>query len=380
VAGFLYSYKLNYAGLTKSKFLRKHCMALGLQYSLFPNLTVDFPSTRYQGSKAKLVDWIGEQIADLNFSTCLDAFGGTGAVAYKMKKAGKQATYNDLLRFNYYIGRALVENSEVRLSPEEVEWLLSRHEEMSYPNFVQNTFSGVYFTDIENVWIDQTLTNIRQFRNPYKFALAFFALCQACIIKRPYNLFHRKNLYVRFADVERSFGNKTTWDRPFGEWFRHFVNEANRAVFDNGFANRALNVDAFEISGDYDLVYIDTPYISKHGVGVDYRDFYHFLEGLTMYDEWGKHVDQQSKHRRLLPQESEWADKKTIYSAFERLFRKFADGYLVISYRSDGIPSESDLVALLKKYKRKVRVEHFGQYKYVLSTNAESKEILLIGT
>jgi len=355
-------------------------MALGLQYSLFPNLTVDFPSTRYQGSKAKLVDWIWEQIVDLHFTTCLDAFSGTGAVAYKLKKAGKQVTCNDLLRFNYYIGRALIENSEIRLSPEEVEWLLARQDGLDYPTFVQDTFSDIYFTDVENSWIDQTLTNIRQFRNPYKFALAFFALCQACIIKRPYNLFHRKNLYVRFADVERSFGNKTTWDRPFDEWFRHFVDEANHAVFDNGYVNRGLNVDVFEISGHYDLVYIDTPYISKHGVGVDYRDFYHFWEGLTIYDEWSKHVDPQSKHRRLLPQKSDWTDKKRIYSAVDRLFRKFADSHLVVSYRSDGIPSESDLIALLKKYKRHVRVEHYGQYKYVLSTNGESKEVLLIGT
>jgi hypothetical protein len=37
-------------------------------------------------------------------------------------------------------------------------------------------------------------------------------------------------------------------------------------------------------------------------------------------------------------------------------------------------------MSILGRYKTNVRVEHFGQYKYVLSTNAESKEILLIGT
>ena len=55
------------------------------QHSFFPELTAQFPSTRYQGSKVKLVDWIWEQIADLNFTTCLDAFGGTGSVAYRLK-------------------------------------------------------------------------------------------------------------------------------------------------------------------------------------------------------------------------------------------------------------------------------------------------------
>ena len=76
-------------------------IATAYQQALFPDLTAEFPSTRYQGSKAKLVDWIWEQIADLDFTTCLDAFGGTGAVAYRLKQAGKRVTYNDLLRFNY---------------------------------------------------------------------------------------------------------------------------------------------------------------------------------------------------------------------------------------------------------------------------------------
>lgn len=350
------------------------------QPSFFPELTAEFPSTRYQGSKAKLVNWIWAQIADLDFTTCLDAFGGTGAVAHRLKQAGKVVTYNDLLRFNYYIGMALVENSNARLSPEKVDWLLTRQPDVAYPSFVQDNFADIYFTDEENAWVDQTITNIRQLVEPYKFSLAFFALCQACIIKRPYNLFHRKNLYLRFADVERSFGNKTTWDRPFDEWFREFVAEVNGAVFDNGQQNRALNLNAVEVPGGYDLVYVDPPYVSGAGVGVDYYSFYHFLEGLTMYDEWGNHIDLRSKHRRLKPQPSDWTDKRRIHQAFDRLFDRYRHSILVVSYRSDGLPSEAELIALLKKYKRHVRVEHFGHYQYVLSTNSKSKEILLIGT
>ncbi len=350
------------------------------QHALFPDLVTEFPSTRYQGSKAKLVDWIWEQIADLDFTTCLDAFAGTGAVAYRLKQAGKQVTYNDLLRFNHDFGLALIENDLVQLSGDEIDWLLKRHAHIAYPTFVQDNFADIYFTDPENAWIDRTITNIRQLADPYKFALAFFALCQACIIKRPYNLFHRKNLYIRFAEVERSFGNKATWDRPFEEWFRILAGEANRAVFGNGFHNRALNLDAVDVPGEFDLVYVDPPYITQRGVAVDYRDFYHFLEGLTLYDEWEEHIDRRSKHHRLKPQPSEWTDKNRIAAAFDRLFKRYRNSIIVVSYRSDGIPAESDLVSVLKKYKQHVRIEHFGQYKYVLSTNSESGELLLIGT
>jgi adenine-specific DNA-methyltransferase len=349
------------------------------QQSLFPDMLARFPSTRYQGSKAKLASWIWEQIANLDFTTCLDAFGGTGAVAYRLKQAGKAVTYNDLLRFNHHFGLALIENKQVRLNPEELDCLLSAHDDLIYPCFVQDTFSDIYFTDQENAWIDRTITNIRQLTDPYKAAIAFFALCQACIIKRPYNLFHRKNLYIRFAEVERTFGNKTTWDTSFEEWFRVFAEEVNQAVFDNGQANRALNYDALSVAGDYDLVYIDPPYISSSGVGVDYFEFYHFLEGLTIYEDWEKHIDYRTKHRRLKRYPSAWSDKRRITFAFDRIFHRFQNSIVVVSYRNDGIPTGSELVTLLRKYKRHVRVEHYGQYKYVLSKNSESKELLLIG-
>ncbi len=354
--------------------------AAAYQYELFPDLTATFPSTRYQGSKAKLAEWIWEQIKELDFTSSLDAFGGTGSVAYQLKKVGKKVTYNDLLRFNYLIGKALIENNRVRLSEDEITWLLSNHPEITYPRFVEETFSGIYFTDEENIWIDQTITNIRHLSDPYKYALAFFALCQASLIKRPYNLFHRKNLYIRLAEVERSFGNKTTWGRPFDEWFRIFAREANQAVFDNGQTHSALNLNAAEIPGEYDLVYLDPPYMSKQGVAVDYLSFYHFLEGLALYDEWEGHIDWRSKHRRFKTQSSEWGDKNRIHLAFDRLFRRYQNSIIVVSYRSDGIPSEAELISLLKQYKRHVRAEHFGQYKYALSTNSGSEEILLIGT
>ncbi len=185
---------------------------------------------------------------------------------------------------------------------------------------------------------------------------------------------------MRFADVQRSFGNKTTWDKPFDELFIQFVNEANSAVFDNGRNNRALNLDALDISGQYDLVYIDTPYISNKGSSTDYLAFYHFLEGLTIYDQWEEYINYNTKHKRMKRQNSAWTDKDQISTAFDKLFKRFKDSILVVSYRSDGIPSEAELINVLQKYKKSVRVEHYGQYQYALSTNSKSKEILLIGT
>lgn len=347
------------------------------QMTLFDDVPT-FPATRYQGSKRKIVDWIWENIKDIQFNTALDAFGGTGCVAYRLKQEKKQVTYNDLLKFNWLFALALIENDYVRLTPEDVDFLVTEHKDIKYPSFIYDTFKDIYFTDDENQWIDVVVTNIRKLENLYKRALAYFALFQACIIKRPFNLFHRKNLYLRFSDVERNFGNKTTWDTPFETHFRKFVAEVNQAVFSSDLENKAVNLDALDVEGNFDLVYIDTPYISKKGVGVDYFGFYHFLEGLANYSEWGKMIDYRTKHRKLRGDKNSWVDKNRIHSAFEKLIERFSNSILVISYRSDGIPSTEELLNILKKYKSNVEKLKRKSYKYVLSNN-QSNEVLFIG-
>lgn len=346
---------------------------------LSPAVVADtnFPSTRYQGSKRKLLEWIWENVGGLQFQSVLDVFGGTGAVSYLFKCAGKQVIYNDILQFNALIGKALIENSNVTLTSADVEQVLMFDPEQKHNGFIRETFRDIFFTDEENQWLDSIVQNINnRLNDPYKQALAWFALFQSCIAKRPYNLFHRANLYMRMATVDRGFGNKTTWDRPFADHFRSFVEEANRAVFDNGQRNTVLNEDAARLKAQADLVYLDPPYISENGVGVDYRDFYHFLEGMILGEKWKTQVDYKSRHRRLTPQRSDWVSSERILTAFEATIARHNSSIVVISYREDGIPSKKQLLEILTGFKREIREASLPK-KYVLSTRS-SRELLLI--
>lgn len=351
-----------------------------MQFELFSDIetVAKFPSTRYQGSKLKYVDWIWHCIKDIPFDTALDAFGGTGCVAYKMKQEGKSVTYNDILKFNSIIGKALIENDDQVLEQHEIERILTKDKSVDYPFFISKTFPDTYFTQEENEWLDVVVTNIRKIDNSYKQSIAWFALFQSCIIKRPYNLFHRKNLYIRTQDVKRSFGNKVTWDTPFPTHFRNFIEEANNAVFSNDKQNYSTNKNIIDISPKFDLVYIDTPYVSEKGVGVDYRDFYHFLEGMSDYENWESRIDFRSKHRRLQPLDSDWASAKAIENSFNQLINQFKNSVLVISYRSDGIPSIDKISNILKDAGKKVTIYESKEMKYVLS-NKQSTEVLIIG-
>lgn len=336
-----------------------------------------FPSTRYQGSKQKFVDWIWDCVKDIPFHSALDAFGGTGSVSFRLKEEGKKVTYNDILPFNHIIGRALIENKDTYLDNSEVASLLKKNGEVRYPDFITRAFKDIYFTDKENRWLDVVSTNIRCINNPYKQAIAYFALFQSCIIKRPYNLFHRRNLYVRLQKVERSFGNKKTWDTPFDTHFRKFVEEANNAIFDNEQLCLSINENVFDIKDNYDFVYIDTPYLNENGVGVDYADFYHFLNGLLDYDNWSSQIDYNSKHRRLYRQPNVWNDAASIHQAFKRLFAQFRNSTMAISYRSNGIPTINELVEILEGLGKSVKVYQSNEIKYVLSTR-QSNEVLIV--
>jgi len=113
-------------------------------------------------------------------------------------------------------------------------------------------------------------------------------------------------------------------------------------------------------------------------MGVDYLGFYHFLEGLVNYENWANMIDYKTRHKKLKSSPSIWIDKNKIHFAFDNLFHKFRDSILVVSYRSDGIPSIDELIGLLKKYKHDVHTIRRKDYKYVLSIN-ELEEVLLIG-
>jgi adenine-specific DNA-methyltransferase len=347
-----------------------------------------FPSTRYQGSKRKIIPWLWTHFRELDFTSALDVFGGTGSVSYLLKRMGKEVTYNDYLHFNHLIGTALIQNDETKLTQENIDAALRPVPNLS-SRFVSDTFKGIYFSKRENEWIDNVVAGIgnlkaRSSELRYKQALLYYALFQSCLIKRPFNLFHRRNLYLRLANVERMFGNKYSWEKSFTERFTAFCAEANRSVFKGTSRCRAVRYSALDIpQRSYDLIYVDPPYLAKsHNETSDYRRCYHFLEGLSTYGSWADLVDYRSPNLRLKElSPNEWIDRSKQAQALDALFEKFDDSIIVLSYKKFGVPSIETLVKMLKKHGKKVH-SHSRHYKYALNhqngTAALNREVLLI--
>lgn len=335
-----------------------------------------FPGSRYMGSKQAILPDLFRVFSALEFTTALDAFSGSAIVSYLLKTMGKSVTSNDFLNFSFHTANACIANDRTLLLPDEVSSLLLPHH--SPGHFIEDTFRGLYFTDQENIWLENVSAHIRDLQDNYKQSIAYAALARACLRKRPRGLFTYTGL--RYDDGRKDLR------RSLEEQFFNAVDLFNRAVFDNGQLNYSYNSDVFALPQDlsFDLVYIDTPYVSPHSDN-DYGRRYHFVEGLTRY--WkGLEIlyDTSTKKFKRIP--SLFDSKNTINTGFSMLFERFAESILVVSYSSNGIPNKEELYEILQRYKRQVEVieiDHrysFGTHSHKVGNNQNLvKEYIFVG-
>lgn len=327
--------------------------------SLDPQVS-QFPPTRFMGSKGKLLPYIQDISKHFEYENVLDLFSGSGVVSYLFKTLGKEVTSNDYMAMSACIAAATVENSTQTLSDHEIENLFNPSEKVN--TFVQDTFSGLYFTDEENQLIDLVRTNIKKLPNRHKRAIGMAGLIRACVKKRPRGIFtytgHRYD--DGRADLKISLND-------------HIVDAIrliNLAVFDNGKTNKARRGEAMTIRTKPDLVYMDPPYYSPHSDN-EYVRRYHFVEGLAC--DW-QDVEMQwhTQTKKFKNYPTPFSSRVGAEDAFDSLFRKFRDSILLVSYSSNSLPTREQIISLMAKYKQHVEVIDVD-YKYSFGNQAHKK-------
>lgn len=347
-----------------------------------------FPTTRYQGSKRRLLPWLYQIFNNIEFESVLDGFGGSASTSYLFKLMGKKVHFNDILNSNYQTGMALIENDFVTLGNKDIEYLLTSSD-TQFPSFIKDTFEDIYYYPKENLWLDMMVFNIKNLSQIYKDdvlrkkqALAFHSLFQACLTKRPFNLFHRKNLYLRKADVPRAFNNKKTWDIEFPQLFQKYALEISSKVFTNNQKNEASCNDLLLLmDNNYDLVYLDPPYQRPSEIHpIDYFSLYHFLEGLVDYDNWYSRIDYSKKHRPLQKMLSKYDDLSPLVR-LKLILEKYNESKIAISYGDPGKPTIDEIKELLSYYKKNINVFDINySYKLNKRNGNNLREVLIIGS
>lgn len=326
-----------------------------------PQQVSSYPPTRFMGSKSKLLSEIWSVVAQFNVNTVVDLFSGSGVVGYMIKAQGKAVISNDYMAMSATFTKAMVENNSVTLPLDEAKTLLDGRKESDH--FVADTFKGLYYSDEENDLIDTLRTNIAAMKDQYKRAIAMTALIRACIKKRPRGIFTYTG--HRYDDGRQDL------KKTLSQQFLEAVEAVNKAVFDNGKINCSKYGDAMDLRVDNaDLVYIDPPYYSPLSDN-EYVRRYHFVEGLAR--DWkGVEIQEHTQTKKFKSYPTPFSTRKGAADAFDKLFKKFANSILVVSYSSNSQPTQDEMVAIMAKYKEHVEVIPID-YKYSFGNQSEAK-------
>lgn len=316
-----------------------------------------FPKTRYYGSKRRLLEWIHGTLKDLPFNTVLDGFGGTASVSLLFKVMGKEVTFNDALISNTVAAKVLLAE---KLSLERAEAYNFIDSIEPTEGFISNTFEGMYYTQKENNWLDGAVSKIHEIEDELKRSTYLYSLFQACLMKRPFNLFHRANLNLRTnKNIKRSFGNYITWETPFPDLMKARLNDVLQSFTPSlRTPNILQSGDVTKLEPGYDLVYLDPPYVNHGSNGDDYLKRYHFLEGLSDYTNWKNNISPESKIKSFSKNSyiSDWQSKAVFKDKLFSLIEKHNKSIVVLSYLANAYPAEEEITECFEKNFEQVTV------------------------
>lgn len=335
---------------------------------------------RYIGSKQLLLDEIKSLLddhVDGSEEIFLDLFAGTNIVGNFFKKF-YTVWSNDILYFNYLNAKAIIENNGhlnfKQLANRGISDPLSYLEniqvdEKNIPHdaYYTKAYSPVggamYFTVFNALKIDRIRNQIESWKQEGALTELEYSYLLSCLISAiPY--------------ISNITGT-------YGAFLKHWDKRALKSltiqpldVIDNGCKNKAFNEDANELVKRVaaDIVYIDTPYNNRQ-----YASNYHVLENIARNNN--PELKGKTKIFNWAFLKSEYSIKNKALNAFDNLISNINAKHIIVSYNTEGIISENDLVDMLKKYaiNGQVNIKRIPYKKYQSkkqSKNMELEELL----
>ena len=327
-----------------------------------------YPKINYIGNKAKLVDWIIENLP-LKRGKVLDIFSGGSSVSYALKENNYEVISNDVLYSNYVISKAIIENSTLKLNNEIIEKDIPT-------NLIEKKYKKIEFLS-NKLYFDEEVKElaklicISETLDGYEKYMFLALLRRAMIRKLPYSRMNVPwNQIVKLRDEDYSYmkykRKRAYHNLSFKQHMLDNLNNYNESVFDNGKNNLSYNLDSFEmlkkIKDPVDIIYMDPPYpktMNKYG------EFYGLFD--TVFEEEKEYIDFS-------------ANDKFMYN-MEKLVQKCLNKtkYIVISLNNKTSPRAEELKQMLEKYGDvSIKYKDF-QYKVTGKENKNTTvEILII--
>jgi adenine-specific DNA-methyltransferase len=307
-------------------------------------LSKKLPKINFIGNKEKIASWICSKFPKKKL-TVFDAFSGGASISYESKKNGFKVISNDVLKINYILAQALIENNKETLSKKDVEIIFKGK---PIKGFMYENYSNVHFFSEECKELDLYRKNINKLSSKYKKTLALSLLRRSMIRKMPYSRFNILwKKVVQLRDEEFSYKHykrkRAYHNQSLKHHFLENLENYNSSVFNNNKKNQALNLDVFDAIKKVkaDIIYLDPPYT---GTMNDYFSFYGLIDSYIL----------SKKIKRF---KNNFIDKSQAIKNFDNLFSKLKKfEYWYLSYNNQSYPTSNQLLKLIKKYSNNVKL------------------------
>jgi adenine-specific DNA-methyltransferase len=303
-----------------------------------------YPTVNYIGNKEKIANWICDQFPK-ECNSVFDAFSGGCSVSYEAKKRNLRVITNDILKINYHLGNALIQNKKIILCDKDVELIFSGK---PLKGFMFKNFSNVFFFPEECMELDLYRKNIEKLDCEFKKSLAFSLIRRSMIRKMPYSRFNINwEKIVQLRDEAYSYKKykrkRSYHNQSFRHHFIHNLEAYNQSIFDNKKKNISYNDDIFNLlkTVKSDIIYLDPPYT---GTMNNYFGFYGLIDS---------YISSTIKE----PFKNNFIDKKTTIELFDKLFSNLGNfKYWMMSYNNTSTPTKEQLLALFGKYSDDIKI------------------------
>lgn len=317
--------------------------------------TISINNRRYIGSKFRMLKFIEEVIKkeNIEFSSFLDLFGGTGIVGDFFNNENIKVYVNDLLKSNYlsylaWFGSEKIDTKKIKLYIEKYNSLSNLKD-----NYFSLNFSDTYFSK-DNC---QKIGFIREDIEENYLANKLNARERAILITSLLYAMDKIANTVGHYDAYRKKGNLNKKLEMCMLNLKSNKNNRNNKIFNEDANELVKNIKA-------DVVYIDPPYNSRQ-----YSDAYHLLENVAMWEK--NEVYGVARKMKKNGIKSKYCSVSAPL-AFKDLLENIKAKYIIVSYnnmgnkgagRSQAKISDEDILSTLRmKGQVKVYEKDFNQF------------------
>lgn len=344
---------------------------------------------RFIGCKENLTSFIESFIKekDIKGKVFCDLFAGTASVGKHFKKLGYKIIATDLLYFSYVLQKVYLEQNQypkflkllnyLKINPVEETLFTSESQNAQEVIKYLNNLEGIegfifknyspegtkgqvyirkYFTGENAKKIDAIREKIEEWKkmkllNEQEY---FFLLCS--LIEAVPFVANISGTYAAFLK---------NWDKRA---FKKLTLELPEIIRSNE-THKVFNINGLELLDqikEIDILYLDPPYNERQ-----YAPNYHILETIAKWDK--PPLKGVTGMRPYENQKSEFCNPKTGIKALKEILKKKNFRHLILSYNSEGIMPENEILELFNKYGKTEMVEQTYQ-RYKSNSRGEQKD------